>query len=106
MINKVYIEKINTWDISFEGYLDIYNEPEIKGLLDSIGNSVDLCINCDNLRYMDSRIIRLLVDYAKELKENNHNVTIRNLKDYIYNLMKLSDVAKYFLYEQEGATNE
>ena len=104
-LKKIMIDNDNTTEISLIGYLDLYNVPELqKALEDEEGRNIEL--NCDELRYIDSAVIKLFSDTAKKLQGEGLTFRIRNMKDYILRIMEMVNVTDNFVFVSEEDKNE
>lgn len=104
-LKKILIDNDNMTEISLIGYLDLYNVPELqKALDDEDGRNIEL--NCDELRYIDSAVIKLFSDTAKKLRSEGLVFRIRNMKDYILRIMDMVNVTDDFELISEENQNE
>jgi len=59
-------------------------------------NTLEILINGNNLDYIDSTGLGILMGIYKKLKENNLNIKITNLKPNIYKLFDITGLNKIF----------
>ena len=88
--------------ITIEGEIDIYSAPDFKEKLYTIigeGNR-DVVLECSNLSYIDSTGLGILVGVLKRIKEQNHNIVIKNPRNTIRKLFKITGLDKVFIIEE------
>lgn len=101
-VNKVFNENKDSWVIDIIGELDIYTSPKFKELLvealeERMGNIV---INGQNLSYIDSTGLGVLISVLKKVKENDKTITIENIKPNIKKLFDLTSLDKVFVIKE------
>jgi anti-sigma B factor antagonist len=102
-INKHWNEQENTWTISLSGEIDIYNAPQLKeALLELINEKKgNLDIDCNDLKYIDSTGLGVLISALKHVKDYDGQIFIRNLKPYIYKIFAITGLDKIFTIETQ-----
>lgn len=101
-INKIFNEKVESWVIDIIGELDIYTSPKFKEVLvealeEKMGNII---INGQNLSYIDSTGLGVLISVLKKVKENDKTITIENIKPNIKKLFDLTSLDKVFVIKE------
>lgn len=80
------------------GEVDIYTSPELKNkifqLIDE--KSLNIIINGEELEYIDSTGLGVLMSIYKKVQEKNLSLTINNLKPNIYKLFDITGLNKVF----------
>ncbi len=85
--------------IAIKGEIDIYSAPGFKeSLYDAIGEGQqDIILDCTDLSYIDSMGLGILVGALKRIKEQNHNIVIKNPKSTVRKLFKITGLDKVFV---------
>ncbi len=80
------------------GEVDIFTSPEFKNkLIDLIDTeNVNIIIDGEELEYIDSTGLGVLMSIYKKMQENNLKVKIKNLKPNIYKLFDITGLNKIF----------
>ncbi len=65
--------------------------PEVQGK--------DVVIECDQLEYIASSGLRILLDVLKKTKAKGHKVVLRNVNDDIKNVFKITGFINLFEFE-------
>jgi len=88
----------NYLEIKPIGEVDIYTSPEFKNKIIEIieTKEVNILINAENLEYIDSTGLGVLMSILKKIKENELNIKIINLKPNIYKLFDITGLNKVF----------
>lgn len=87
--------------ITFIGSLDTAAAIEVEQTLKSIteGDGKDIVIECQELEYIASSGLRILLDLLKKNKAKGHKVTLRNVNDDIKNVFKITGFINLFEFE-------
>jgi len=87
--------------IVLSGEIDIYTSQSFKNDLNEAIKSCkgDLFIDCKELTYIDSTGLGILVGALKEIRKDNNNIHICNLKDNIKKLFIITGLDKLFKIE-------
>lgn len=100
-IRQSWNDQDNFWNISLSGEIDIYNAPELKssllGLLEQ--NMGSIRMDCQDLKYIDSTGLGVLISALRHVKDNNGDIVIKNLKPYIYKIFTITGLDKVFTIE-------
>jgi anti-sigma B factor antagonist len=88
----------NYLEIKPIGEVDIYTSPEFKNKVIEIieTKEVNILINAEELEYIDSTGLGVLMSILKKIKENELNIKIINLKPNIYKLFDITGLNKVF----------
>ncbi|MGF7060716.1 STAS domain-containing protein [Brassicibacter mesophilus] len=95
---KKFDDNTNSWIVEPIGEVDIYTSPAFKEALLQImeERAVDIIINGENLVYIDSTGLGVLISVLKKARENNNEITITNIKPNIKKLFDLTSLDKVF----------
>ena len=87
--------------ITFIGSLDTATAIEVEQTLKPIteGDGKDIVIECQELEYIASSGLRILLDLLKKNKAKGHKVTLRNVNDDIKNVFKITGFINLFEFE-------
>lgn len=87
--------------ITFIGSLDTAAAIEVDQTLKPIteGEGKDIVIECQELEYIASSGLRILLDLLKKNKAKGHKVTLRNVNDDIKNVFKITGFINLFDFE-------
>lgn len=99
MDNSIVKEKLK---IMLKGEVDISSAQEFKAqLYEMIGEGEkDLELFCEELSYIDSTGLGILVGALKRVKEKHNNVYIYRLKENIKKLFRITGLDKVFILEE------
>jgi len=103
-VREIFKAETSTWHVSLDGEIDIYNAPELKEKLHKLieqhpGNFV---LDCQNLTYIDSTGLGVLISALRRVKEYDGQITITNLKPYIRKIFVITGLDKIFALEVQG----
>ena len=84
------------------GEIDIYTSQSLKNELNEVIKFCkgDLFIDCKELTYIDSTGLGILVGALKEIRKDNKDIYICNLKDNIKKLFLITGLDKLFKIEE------
>ena len=86
---------------TFNGQLDttaaVQVEKELKPLYDN--EDKDIVIDCENLEYIASSGLRIMLGILKKAKQHGHTVTLTGLNDDIKNVFKMTGFINLFNFE-------
>ncbi len=104
-IREKYDLDTKTWHISLNGEVDIYNAPELKEKLHKLveQHTGDFILNCQNLTYIDSTGLGVLISALRRVKEYDGEIAITNLKPYIHKIFVITGLDKIFTIEVQEA---
>ena len=100
-INTQYLSEKNMWYVEVAGEIDIYTGNRLKETLINLINeqNTDIKINCEELDYIDSTGLGVLIGALKRLKQDNKNIIIANAKANISKLLNITGLNKIFIIE-------
>jgi anti-sigma B factor antagonist len=92
----------NRYVISVKGEIDIYSAPGFKeSLCQSISDvDQDIVLEFSDLTYIDSMGLGILVGVLKRVKEKGYNVIIRNPRNTVRKLFRITGLDKAFIIEE------
>ena len=81
-INSIIDTKNDFWEVSLAGELDVSTADELKKSLHKLVDekNIDMKLNLENLDYIDSTGLGVMIGILKRLKIENKEVYIRFLK--------------------------
>lgn len=94
----VYEINENTLEVKPVGEVDIYTSPELKNKIYELieEKKINILINGEELDYIDSTGLGVLMGIYKKLQEKSLNIKIINLKPNIYKLFDITGLNKIF----------
>jgi len=98
LMEKNFDQESNTWIVSLSGDIDLYNAPELKEELTGLAGA-NICLDCQELKYIDSTGLGVLVSILKKCQKEDHTVCIRGLKPHIYRIFQLTNLHTIFKIE-------
>ncbi len=100
-IDYHYNSCVGAWEISLGGEIDVYNAPKLKETLYTLldQQSGSILFDCKELKYIDSTGLGVLIGVLRRVKDNNGNITIKNLKPYIQKIFTITGLDKIFSIE-------
>lgn len=79
------------------GDIDIVTSPDFKEVvLDMFKDSNEILIDGENLEYMDSTGLGVLISLLKKTRSNNSKISLTNLKPNIYKLFDITGLTNVF----------
>ena len=97
-IRKHLDQQKNVWVIEPSGYLDLFNLPQVKEAFAGTEDK-DILFCCEELRYLDSAVIKVMAEAAEACRANGHISRICCLKSYIYKIIEMVGLQKVFVFE-------
>lgn len=93
-----YVNLENALEIKPIGEVDIYTSPELKNKIYELieQKNQDLIINGEQLDYIDSTGLGVIMGIYKKLQEKSLNIKVVNLKPNIYKLFDITGLNKVF----------
>lgn len=100
-MNTDFLESAHTWKVELIGDVDIQTSGRLKEELNQLldKHEVDLKINCQNLSYIDSTGLGVLIGILKRVKKNENEITICNAQSNIVKLLSITGLDKIFIME-------
>ncbi len=91
----------NSWRVSLEGELDVSTADELKKYLHKIVDekNIDIRLNLENLDYIDSTGLGVMIGILKRLKIDNKEVYIEKPKNNVRKIFNITGLDKIFKLE-------
>jgi len=91
----------NFWDIHLEGELDVSSADKLKEYLHNLADEkiLDMKINLENLDYIDSTGLGVMIGVLKKLKIDNKEIYILNPKNNVKKIFTITGLDKIFKME-------
>jgi anti-sigma B factor antagonist len=88
----------NFLEIMLIGEVDIYTSSELKNKINELieEKNKNIIINGEQLDYIDSTGLGVLMSIYKKLQDKNLNIKVVNLKPNIYKLFDITGLNKVF----------
>ena len=103
-IRSMFDESNKQWGVYLDGEIDIYTAEKLKGellvLIDDKKESIK--IHCENLQYIDSTGLGVLIVAYKHISEAGKQIIIKNAKPSIKKLLVITGLNKVFNVEEWG----
>lgn len=101
VVNKNYNDVKNEWEISLSGEVDIYTANNLKDVLIDIvsENAQNIVIDANNLEYIDSTGLGVLIGALKRLKQKQKDIYIKSAKINIKKIFSITGLDKIFILE-------
>lgn len=89
-------EKVEKWEIIAMGEVDISTAPQLRETLDSVYQEkrADILLHMDELSYMDSTGLGVIIGAFGRMQENKNKITLVNPKDNIRKLLSITSLDK------------
>ena len=89
------------WDILVEGELDVSTADKLKEYLHNLADEkiLDMKINLENLDYIDSTGLGVMIGVLKKLKIDNKEIYILNPKSNVKKIFTITGLDKIFKVE-------
>ena len=98
MFQSFIIDKDDHLLVKVEGDLDVYSEEKFRDFIEENLTDIDkdLTIDLENLDYLDSTGLGQFMKIYKLVNEKGYKTTIKNPKENIYKLFKITDLTEVF----------
>lgn len=98
MFDLNLIDQGDHYLIELIGDLDIYNNKKFKEKLADIYEELDkdLVVDCSRLEYIDSTGLGSFISLLKLTRDEEKDITVKNLKKNIKKVFKITDLDKLF----------
>ena len=98
MFDLNLIDKEGHYLIELIGDLDIYNNKKFKEKLADIYEDLDkdIVVDCSKLEYIDSTGLGSFISLLKLTRDEEKEITVKNLKKNIKKVFKITDLDKLF----------
>ena len=100
-INSIIDTKNDFWEVSLAGELDVSTADELKKSLHKLVDekNIDMKLNLENLDYIDSTGIGVMIGILKRLKIENKEVYIEKPKNNVRKIFNITGLDKVFKME-------
>lgn len=97
-LNTLYDENQAHWEIELIGEVDIHSKGMLKEKLTALNEEKqsNFIFKCNNLEYIDSTGLGVLIGFYKNVKVNDKSVCFENLKPSISKIFSLTGLDKIF----------
>lgn len=98
MFDLNLIDQGDYYLIELIGDLDIYNNKKFKEKLADIYEELDkdIVVDCSRLEYIDSTGLGSFISLLKLTRDEEKEITVKNLKKNIKKVFKITDLDKLF----------
>lgn len=100
-INSKLDSNNKIWDINLEGELDVSTADKLKEYLNELLNQeiADMKLNLENLDYIDSTGLGVMIGILKKLKIESKEIYIVNSKNNVRKIFNITGLDKIFKVE-------
>ena len=100
-INSMLDTTNNSWEVSLGGELDVSTADEIKKELHKLVDekNIDMRLNLENLDYIDSTGLGVIIGILKRLKIESKEVYIEKPKNNVRKIFSITGLDKIFKLE-------
>ena len=100
-INSIIDTKNDFWEVSIAGELDVSTADELKKSLHKLVDekNIDMKLNLENLDYIDSTGLGVMIGILKRLKIENKEVYIEKPKNNVRKIFNITGLDKVFKME-------
>ena len=100
-INSIIDTKNDFWEVSLAGELDVSTADELKKSLHKLVDerNIDMKLNLENLDYIDSTGLGVMIGILKRLKIENKEVYIEKPKNNVRKIFNITGLDKVFKME-------
>lgn len=100
-INSIIDTKNDFWEVSLAGELDVSTADELKKSLHKLVDekNIDMKLNLENLDYIDSTGLGVMIGILKRLKIENKQVYIEKPKNNVRKIFNITGLDKVFKME-------
>ena len=100
-INSIIDTKNDFWEVSLAGELDVSTADELKKSLHKLVDekNIDMKLNLENLDYIDSTGLGVMIGILKRLKIENKEVYIEKPKNNVRKIFNVTGLDKVFKME-------
>lgn len=101
-VKKEFNTVENAWILKLIGEVDIYTSPDFKSVLLEVINekNADVILDGEELVYMDSTGLGVLISGLKKLKEKGKNIILINIRPNINKLFDITGLNKVFIIKE------
>lgn len=96
---SLYDETLKKWSVELKGEVDVFTAKELKEELIRIYNDKksDIELNFNNLNYIDSTGLGVIIGAYGRMKENNNALSITHPKQNITKLLAITGLDKILI---------
>ena len=100
-INSMLDTTNNSWEVSLGGELDVSTADELKKELNNLVDekNIDMRLNLENLDYIDSTGLGVIIGILKRLKIESKEVYIEKPKNNVRKIFSITGLDKIFKLE-------
>lgn len=100
-INSTLDSQNKFWDINLGGELDVSTSDKLKEYLHKLADQemLDMKINLENLEYIDSTGLGVMIGVLKKLKVGNKEIYIINPRSNVRKIFNITGLDKIFKLE-------
>ena len=100
-INSTLDSQNKFWDINLGGELDVSTSDKLKEYLHKLADQemLDMKINLENLEYIDSTGLGVMISVLKKLKVGNKEIYIINPRNNVRKIFNITGLDKIFKVE-------
>ena len=97
-INSIIDTKNDFWEVSLAGELDVSTADELKKSLHKLVDekNIDMKLNLENLDYIDSTGLGVMIGILKRLKIENKEVYIEKPRNNVRRIFNITGLDKVF----------
>ncbi len=101
-VKKSYNSENKYWYVELSGEVDVYTAGQLK---DAFTNMIEdkkenIKINAQDLEYIDSTGLGILIGTLKRLKEKDKNIILTNIRSNVKKLLNITGLDKIFIIEE------
>ena len=100
-INSTLDSQNKFWDVNLSGELDVSTSDKLKEYLHKLADQemLDMKINLENLEYIDSTGLGVMIGVLKKLKVGNKEIYIINPRSNVRKIFNITGLDKIFKVE-------
>lgn len=93
-MHSSFNEKLEKWDLIARGEVDVSTAPQLREILDGAYQEkrADILLHLDELTYMDSTGLGVIIGAFGRMQENENRITLVNPKDNIKKLLSITSL--------------
>ncbi len=97
-INSIIDTENECWRVSLDGELDVSTADELKKNLHKLADekNIDMRVNLENLDYIDSTGLGVMIGILKRLKIEDKDIYIEKPKNNVRKIFKITGLDKIF----------
>ena len=102
-IRYLFSERGDRWEVKIMGEVDIHSSPEVKEKLESILDEQEksMIINAEELDYIDSTGLGMLIGIVKRLKQNDLELVLAKPQPSVLKLFRITGLDKVIRIREE-----